>query len=340
MSEPNDITADLKTLFRAVKIRNAMEYEIGGRIFNLTNPATHPQAHGGGWSAFTPMLAPLVADMQLRLYDWAYCRRMQGRVDAEPRPNPALLLDKLSAANVGRERWEHGWRIAQLFPNGGAQAQKGGRAVMFEPGHYNTGGAMPHPGAAAAVFLARESKTLQPGFYYVMSETVPEQALEARPTRIYFHIDEEGAPLLVTAISRELNRFGIPFRFKTLSYSGSYIRSDSAVLFFAKRYFPVIARLLPRIREAVKDHLRPATPLFTRKLGDGLGLAEDPGNGESFGSNRARLVAQAIWDAHVRGLQSEEARLQELDVQFQQHGLRLDRPHLRAGSVDLYELAS
>ena len=336
----SDIASDLKTLFRAVKIRNAMEYEIGGRIFNLTNPSMQQQPHVHGWSAFTPMVAPLVGDMQLRLYDWAYCRRMHGAVDMQPQWNAAQIMDALSAANAGRDRWEQGWRITQVYPNGSIHAQKGGRFVMFQPGHFMSGQGMPYPGAMAAVYLAKESRTMQSGFYYVMSETVPEQQIEARPTRIYFNIDEAGAPLLVRAVSTELNRFEIPFRFKTLSYSGMYNRADAAVLFFAKRFFPIIARLLPRLLAPIKDHLRPATPLFSKKLRDGLGLAEDPGNGESFGSNRIRLVAQAIWDAHLRGLTSEDARLQELDLQFQQSGLRLDQPHLRGASADLYEVPS
>jgi hypothetical protein len=196
------------------------------------------------------------------------------------------------------------------------------------------------PGATASVFLAKESKTMQPGFYYAFSESVPEQPVEVRPARIYFHVSEEGAPQLVQAVTSELNRFEVPFRFKTLSYSGAYVRSDAAVLFFAKRFFPIVAQLLPRIQAAVKGQLRPATPLFAKRLADGIGLAEDPGNGESFGSNRMRLVAQAIWDAHLRGLSSDDARLQELDLQFHQHGLRFDQPHLRAASADLYELPS
>jgi len=336
----SDLTSDLTALFRAVRIRNAMEYEIRGRIFNLTNPSMQQQPHTGGWSAFTPMLAPLVADVQLRLYDWAYCRRMQGAVDPPPLSNPTTIFDALSAANMGRERWEQGWRVTQVYPNGSIQARRDAKSVMFQPGHFTTGAGAPQPGSMAAVFLAKESRTLQPGFYYVMSETVPEQQVESRPTRIYFNIDEAGAPGLVRAVSTELNRFGIPFRFKTLSYSGAYTRSDGAVLFFGKRFFPAIARLLPRLVAEVKDHLRPATPLFSKKLRDGVGLAEDPGNGESFGSHRIRLVAQAMWDAHLRGLQSDEARLQELDVQFQQQGLRLDQPHLRGASADFYELPS
>jgi hypothetical protein len=32
--------------------------------------------------------------------------------------------------------------------------------------------------------------------------------------------------------------------------------------------------------------------------------------------------------------------MQELAIQFQRHGLSLDRPHLRASSADIYEVAA
>jgi hypothetical protein len=112
------------------------------------------------------------------------------------------------------------------------------------------------------------------------------------------------------------------------------------VLFFAARYFQLIARLLPAIRAEVREHLREATPLLTYRLGDGIGLAEDPATGESFGMSRSRLIAQAIWDAYARGTQSEESRMMELSIQFSRHGLSLDKPHLRAASADIYEVAA
>ncbi|HEX2123900.1 MAG TPA: hypothetical protein VHL59_19905, partial [Thermoanaerobaculia bacterium] len=48
------------------------------------------------------------------------------------------------------------------------------------------------------------------------------------------------------------------------------------------------------------------------------------------------LLAQAIWDAYARGMQTEESRMQELAIQFQRNGLSLERPHLRAASADVY----
>jgi hypothetical protein len=141
-------------------------------------------------------------------------------------------------------------------------------------------------------------------------------------------------------VTTRLNQFEVPFRFKTLSYSGAYTRADAAVLFFPGRYFQFISRLLPSLRNAVVEHLRPAIPLLTLRLYDGIGLAEDPANGESFGMNRSRLIAQAIWDAYARGMQTEESRMQELAIQFERNGLSLARPHLRAASADIYEAAA
>src|SRR5436305_13892241 len=157
-------------------------------------------------------------------------------------------------------------------------------------------------------------------------------------TRIYWHVAEEGAVPRTSAVTTFLNRYQVPFRFKTLSYSGVYTRADAAVLYFASRYYQIIGRLLPAIREAVRNHLRPATPLLTLRLYDGIGLAEDPATGESFGMSRSRLIAQAIWDAYARGMQSEESRMLELRIQFERNSLSLDRPHLRGASADIYEV--
>ena len=180
--------------------------------------------------------------------------------------------------------------------------------------------------------------TQQPGFYVANGERPAPTGADSRLTRIYWHVAEEGAVTLTRAVTARLNRYQVPFRFKTLAFSGAYTRADAAVLYFAARYYQIVARLLPAIREEVRPHLRPATPLLTWRLYDGVGLAEDPGTGESFGMSRSRLIAQAIGDAYARGQQSEEARMAELALQFERIGLALDRPHLRAGNADIYAM--
>lgn len=330
------MSEELSRLLRSVVIHSPMEYELAGRTHKV---APFGAGQSPVWTAYATGQPPLVIDLQTAIYDEAYCRPLGSR--EEPPRNAASLLEALSAANAGRDRWESGWSLAQGMPNGHVQARKGDLAHVFAPGEFAAvNGGTPAPGAPLHVLFTRESRTQQPGFYLANGETPAPAGADSRMTRIYWHVTEEGAVPLTRALTALLNRYQVPFRFKTLAYSGVYTRADAAVLYFASRYFQIIARLLPFIRAEVRNHLRPATPLLTRRLHDGIGLAEDPGTGESFGMSRSRLIAQAIWDAYARGQQSDESRMMELALQFDRIGLSLDRPHLRAGSADLYEEAA
>ncbi|HYM59887.1 MAG TPA: T3SS effector HopA1 family protein [Thermoanaerobaculia bacterium] len=336
MSDGHSVHDDLRKLLRSVVIRSPLEYELAGRTFRVAPFGAGQSPMWSNWSAGQP---PLVIDLQTHIYDEAYCRPLGTR--AEPPMNPVSILDALSAANAGRDRWESGWLLEQLLPNGHAMARKGDLGNTFAPGEFaSINGARPANGAPLNVFFARESRTQQPGFYIANGETAAPHGAESRMTRIYFHITEEGAAALIRAVTTALNRFEVPFRHKSLSYSGVYSRADAAVLYFATRYFQIVSRLLPSIRAEVRNHLRVSTPLLSLRLYDGVGLAEDPANGESFGMNRSRLIAQAIWDAYARGMHSEESRMQELTIQFERLGLSLDRPHLRAASAGNYEAAA
>src|SRR5204863_5149 len=87
-------------------------------------------------------------------------------------------------------------------------------------------------------------------------------------------------------------RFQVPFRFKCLSYRELYDRFDSAVLFVGRRQWDITSLLVREIYGKVKDRLRPETPLFAKQIAPGLALAEDPGNGESFGTSRCRCTTR------------------------------------------------
>jgi hypothetical protein len=329
--------SELEGILRAVAIRSEHEYQLGDATFRV--PQFTPPPFGGQFAPFAPGVPALVGDLQQRLYEHAYIQPLNGKIDLAPAP-PARLddgyLDALSAANATRERWDGGWQVAQLLPNDRLWAQKGTVRQSFAPGRYATPkGTAPYAGGAVNVFLTRESRELQPGFLHIFGETPLDDRCPFL-TRLYFHVGAEGAALLVQAITSALNRFRVPFRMKTLAHRGLYTRADAAVLFFPKRNFPIVARLLGRICEAVRGHLRPRVPLMAKRLLDGVGLAEDPGNGESFGSSRCRLIAQAIWDAYTRGEGSPETRLREVETQFLRNGLALARPYLRAASADVY----
>jgi hypothetical protein len=83
--------------------------------------------------------------------------------------------------------------------------------------------------------------------------------------------------------------------------------------------------------------LRDSVPLFTKKLRNGVGLAEEPNTGESFGMHRCRLTAEGIVEAWYRGDQTIQGRMQAVNARFAFNNLKLEKPYLNPGSQDLFE---
>jgi len=286
---------------------------------------------------------PLVASLRNCLYASCYCKPFPAKNAAVP-PAPALpprdLSAELSAANAGQPRWDTGWQIARIESSGQVIAQKSGRQRAVWPGEFLTfdgPGVPPRPGSRISVYFPHESRTMQPGFYFAFSEAESDPADETRLTRFYWNLREEGAVPLTNWVTQTLNRFQVPFRYKCMTFSGQFERLDAAVLYVSKKFFRLSAELVAEGRETLQAFLLPETPLFTRELAPGLGFAEDPGNGESFGMNRCRILAEAIWSAASKGLAKEEERMQEVARYFGQYGLSFDRIHLNAQSADFYD---
>jgi hypothetical protein len=285
---------------------------------------------------------PLAAQLQHLVYDFCYCRRFDGVAaeQATTQPSGIGLIEALSAANTSRERWDVGWHLAQTLPSGQIVAVKGAMTRMIWPGEFHghgPPGMAPLPGTEISLFVPRESRTTQPVFYFAFGEALADQQDDFGIVRFYWNVTADGAAPLVGAITQALNRFAIPFRFKCLHLSNLFDRSDAAVLYIAKRHYRIVATMLPDVHRAVRALLKSATPLFTKPLAAGLGLAEDPRTGESFGMSRCRLLAEAVCRAHERGLDSVEARLGEVTGAFTAAGLSLEHPYLNAGAADRYE---
>ncbi|HWB85688.1 MAG TPA: T3SS effector HopA1 family protein [Bryobacteraceae bacterium] len=333
------LTQELQEVFRPIVIHSPGEMTIAGRLV-AAPPAAQMPAQMAAPGAVQP--APLAGMLQMELYIHAYQRRPFGPAPAEPPASDAdsAFLAELSAANAGRERWQDGWQVVFVEPASGLlTAQKQNAMQMFWPGQFSAAEgpqAAPRIGGMVNVLLAKEDLRSQPGYYIAMSETAPDQQDQLSFMRFYWNLRPEGAAPLVRSLTSAFNRFQVPFRFKTLARRADYSRADAAVLFVSRRYQQIALRLLPDVWSRLKPHLKPDTPLFTKPLAPGLGAAEDPANGSSFGLHRCGLTAQAIYDAWMQGSQTEPARLASLARCFEMQGLSPVTPHLRAGSTDCY----
>lgn len=332
------LDARMTNALRSLVILSPQEFSFRGqRIPVMAQPAVtgHPVA---------PQHA-MVAALQAQLYASAYNRSFESAATPFGARQFTDMNAELSAANPGRERWDHGWQVFQALPNGVIQAHKQGRSQMFLPGQYVAAAAAPGAphapianGAVVRVYLAKEMRNFQDGFYIALGEQVQPYYEQASLVRLYWNIRPEGAVPTVRELIARFNRFQVPFRFKCLAYRELYDRFDAAVLFVGRRRWDITALLLAELYPRLERHLRPDVPSFTKRLAAGLALAEDPGSQDSFGTSRCGLVALGVWQAYQRGLQTESARHDEIAAAFTRAGVSLSKPWLNPGSVDNYDV--
>lgn len=333
MSIPSN--QELARIAAAVEFVSPTALRFAGRPFQQP-PAQGPRPQSGG-------PPPVVSLLQNTLYQYCYVRPFAGAAVDPPYAPRADddLTPVLSRANAGAERWEAGWTIEQILASGQILARRFTTRRFLWPGEFvsrDGPGIQPRAGQQVSVFVPRESATMQPGFYFVFSETAPDQGDELDLVRFYWNLSDDGSPVLVHRLTTALNRFGVPFRFKALTSRAAYVRSDCAVLYVSRRYYNLSAEL---VAGEVQPHLaaftRPETPLFAKPLAAGLALAEDPQSGESFGMSRCRLMAEALWQAHAKGVTKPDDRIRAVAEHFRASGFHLERPYLNPGSQDRYD---
>jgi HopA1 effector protein family len=282
--------------------------------------------------------APDGRDPTTRLQHWLYERCFCNSIEDAPAVHSSngSLLAELSRANSGQDSWDAGWEIVAVDAGGRVTARRHESIRNFWPGDFLTmeGPELPpRAGMHLRAYFPRESSTTQPGFYFAFGNSAEEDFELASIVRFYWAVKSSGAVLLTGELTGALNRLRVPFRFKTGVDRGSHARLDAAVLYIHKRFYQVTARLLAPVYNRVRTELLPGTPIFTKPLAPGLGLAEDPGTGESFGTQRCRQLAEAILAT------AEPPSLAAVLERLELAGVRADFPYLSPGSADQYDFS-
>jgi hypothetical protein len=291
-------------------------------------------------------MPPFLGELSSVVYQHCYCRRFRGRMENDPASKEqgnGEWIAALTRANQSRERWEDGWQVLHTTANGHVAAKRGGITRMLAPGEFvnlSGSGVVLAPGTTVRVYVPRESLTSQPGYYFMFGENLPDSSDESSIVRFYWNISPEGVPQLLQLLSGELNRWQVPFRFKTRSQQTSVRRSDGAVLYTSRRHADFTYKIVSEICRRLERLLIDEVPLFTLRLAPGLAFAEDPGSQESFGMSRCRMLAEGIWSAYKKNAKQTFERLECVEEWFSSVGISLDHPWLNAGSADEFKFAA
>jgi hypothetical protein len=315
-----------------LRIRSPISYSWCG--------ATSAPIARGAERAMSPEVARefLLYQLQQELYANFYCRGFP--TPGEPGRErftalgPATFVESLARANHGRGTSQTGW-VLRGESEGQVVVQRDGLSLWVASEQLITG-ASPE---SVSLRLPCELRKASPGFYLVLSEAPSTGEDLGRLVRLYWHLTSAAAPKLLEGLTASLNRAGLPFQLKVVNDPDRYDRCDAGVLYVPRPHYDAAAPLIGATYELLAPELRAATPAFTKRLAPGLGLAEDPGDGQSFGMHRASLLARAAVRAHELGCETPQERAAVVSESFGEQGLDLDRPYLSPGSTDRYVLA-
>jgi hypothetical protein len=266
------------------------------------------------------------------LYRSLHCRSPGFQVPAVDPVASRELLRSLSDANCGRGPWQAGWIVRATW-TGAVEADNYGLrwwipTDLFRP-------PVPEIGTSGYVRVPKEEQNLFGGFYMILGDA--DDHPDGQLVRVYWNLSSDGAVSFVRTATSAINAARLPFRLKVLKEPSAYNRTDAAVMYIPRDSYQLTAPLLLEIRHAVKDHLRSPVSAYAKRLAPGIGLAENPGPGVSFGEHRSRALAKALASHEIVRLQPRARRLSALIRQLCDTGFDPEAAYLNAGSHDSYE---
>jgi hypothetical protein len=253
--------------------------------------------------------------------------------DATPaplQPDPSLIA-RLRAAHAASAVFEDGW-VATARP-GDIVAVRGPEVVALEPlRHVNVSrpAAPIRPGDALAVCALRDVVDTESGWW--LTTGTAGAALASPMVRIYWNGGAEIAAALVRRLTAALEEAAEPFTFKCPYAPQLFARTDAIVVYLEPDTWSRVKDALRAVHQAVSAGLREPVPPLTRRLGRGVAVAEDPGDGQSFGQSRSAAVAAGLATLPQEHLADDDAVVEALAASLAAHDISPIRPHLSRSS--------
>ena len=335
----NHFLGQLESVVRATAIYSMAMYSWMGQKQSLKLPIRNRPG-------FSSKIARnyLLSKLTTQLYENFYCRGEPSATFQDFPIRPSVygmtpFVKDLSRSNSGKGHFEPGWEVLSSESSSIIVRKEGLHLDvknedcidhLMQDRHITVG-------SRVSIRFPKELLGMSPGFYIALGNK-PIEYNENKIVRIYWNLVSEGAVVLVRSVTSLCNQYQVPFNLKVLNNPDSYnIRCDTAVLYIRKIDYGLVSRILEEIYPVVGSFLRERTPSFTKKLARGLSIAEDPGNKESFGQHRCRLLADGMIHAFEEGKKTVEERLQTVIERFTKDGINVEKPYLNHNSIDSYE---
>jgi hypothetical protein len=306
----------------AVEILGPARYAWLGSAFDLPEPIRRLAAPSG-------LRAALVQAIQWRLYaDFFTAGRPSSPAPRAARSPDERFARALSAANCGTGAVELGWRL--VGPDGGRLiVERLGLRLWTAPEEVvHLGPDPPRAGDQIGVRMSNEAPRFSPGFYMALSDRGLDPDEPRLLDRYYFNATAQSAVQLMHLATTRLNAAGLSFRVKVVDDPTSFGRCDSAVLTLQRKDRRAALECVIQLHGRLGTGLEEAIPALTLRLAPGLGFAEDPGDGVSFGAHRCRLVAEALVEAYEAGLAAPQDRMELVRAHMGRAGTTPEAPYL------------
>jgi hypothetical protein len=241
------------------------------------------------------------------------------------------LVHRLRAAHAATTCFAGGWVVRAVGARGAARVDRGReRLHLFPPDyvHLARPGVPVRPGDVVAVTARRDQVEPDTDWWFTHARGgVPPHA---PMVRVYWNCPAGAAAELVGALTRVVEESAIPYMLKCPAHAEGFARVDPFVLYLHREDWGAIRAAVREVHATIERQLRVPTPRLALRLGRGVALAEDPGNGRSFGESRARAVADGALAAIAHGVDDEPTALALIVARLHASGIAPSRPHLRA----------
>lgn len=331
------LRSELEDIIQSVEFNSHTTFTFYGRRYVVGNDLDLKESFLDGSEKIA------VLNLEDFIYQFLHCRqKLIDHYDLEFGHNyysDRDFIRELSESNCGQGTWDPGWEVLKI-ENGGniIVAQKEELTLWVPLPRFSPNGDAIAIGEKGKLRTSKEFRGFLPGFYMAIgdkSEIDGDNNINI--VRIYWNIQQSGAANLMRELTKEINKNDMPFKFKILNSPSYFPRADSAVLYLNKQFLQNFRDMIATIYEHVKIFLNSLTPLFAKRLVSGISLAEDPNGGQSFGQNRSKILAEAIYHLYEMGISSKEEKMEKTYAYFKDRGLDLAKPYLNPNSVDYYD---